>query len=106
MQYVQTVLFQIMVERVNEFERADGLFGLLEKHKAILQQYDAFVDMWVLRSINESGPVQILIQTRWSDAADLIAYEESGHSLEALLPGHDDLILPDTLQVCDMQVLM
>lgn len=105
-QYVQTVLFQIAAERLDEFTQAGGLLSVLEGHKALLQQYDGFAGMWILKSINQSGPVQVMVQTRWLDEASLADYEAGGFTLESLLQGYTDLILADTLQVYDMHALM
>ena len=106
MQYVQTVLFQIGAERAAELGPPGGLLAVLESEKAVLQEYDGFVDMWVLKSINVGGPVQVLVQTRWGDEESLVAYEQSGRTLEVVLQPYADLILADTLQVYDMDVLM
>jgi len=106
MEYVQSVLFQVPAEKVEEMVRPGGLLAALEAHKARLGQMRGFLELLVVRSPNEEGPVQVVVETKWEDATSLVDYEESDFTVLHLLEPYADLVLPESLQVYDMEVLI
>ena len=106
MEHVQTVLFEVPAEKVAEITRYKGLLAELEGHKGRLQQMPGFLDMVVTRSLNEEGPVQVVVATRWQDPDSLADYEESELTVPRLLESFADLVVADSVQVYDMEVLI
>jgi len=106
MEYVQSVLFVVPGAKIGEMVRPGGLLAALEGHKARLQQMRGFLDMQVIRSLNEEGPVQVVVETKWQDADSLADYEESELAVPRLLESFVDLVVLGSLQVYDMEVLI
>ena len=106
MEHVQTVLFEVPAEKVAEITRYKGLLAELEGHKGRLQQMPGFLDMVVTRSLNEEGPVQVAVATRWQDPDRLGDYEESKPTILDLLVCFEGLVVPGSLQVYDMEVVI
>ena len=106
MEHVQTVLFEVPAEKAGEIARYKGLLAELEGHKARLQQMRGFLDMIVTRSLNEEGPVQVVVVTRWQDPDSLADYEESKPSIPDVLECFKGLVASGSLQVYDMEVVI
>ena len=106
MEYVQSVLFEVPGARIGEMVRPGSLLAALEGHKARLQQMRGFLDMRVIRSLNEEGPVQVVVETKWQDPDSLADYEESELTVPRLLESFADLVVADSVQVYDMEVLI
>lgn len=106
MEHVQTVLFEVPEEKAAEIARYKGLLAELEGHKARLQQMPGFLDMVVMRSLNQEGPVQVVVETRWQDPDSLADYEESELTISDLLERFKGLVVPASLQVYDMEVVI
>ena len=106
MEHVQTVLFEVPAEKAAEIARYKGLLAELEGHKARLQQMPGFLDMIVTRSLNEEGPVQVVVVTRWQDPDSLADYEESKPTIADVLECFKGLVASGSLQVYDMEVVI
>jgi heme-degrading monooxygenase HmoA len=106
MEHVQTVLFEVPAEKAPEIVRYKGLLAELEGHKARLQQMRGFLDMVVTRSLNEEGPVQVVVSTRWADPDSLADYEESKPTIPDVVERFKELFVPDSIQVYDMEVVI
>jgi len=106
MEHVQTVLFEVPADKAAEIARYKGLLAELEGHKARLQQMPGFLDMVVTRSLNEEGPVQVVVHTRWQDPDSLGDYEESKPTVPDVLDCFQGLVVPGSLQVYDMEVVI
>jgi len=106
MEHVQTVLFEVPAEKAAEIARYKGLLAELEGHKARLQQMPGFLDMTVTRSLNEEGPVQVAVATRWQDPDSLGDYEESRPTIPDVLERLEGLVVPGSIQVHDMEVVI
>jgi heme-degrading monooxygenase HmoA len=106
MEHVQTVLFEIPAGKAAEITRYKGLLSELEGHKGRLQQMPGFLDMVVTRSLNEEGPVQVVVATRWQDPDSLADYEDSKPTIPDVLECFKGLVVPGSLQVYDMEVVI
>jgi hypothetical protein len=106
MEHVQTVLFEIPADKAVEITRYKGLLAELEGHKGRLQQMPGFLDMVVTRSLNEEGPVQVVVATRWQDPDSLADYEDSKPTIPDVLDCFKGLVVPGSLQVYDMEVVI
>ncbi len=105
MEYVQTVLVQIEAAKIDEASRPLGLLAELDEHRNFLQQQPGFQDMRVTRSINSEGNVLLVVETRWRDDDSLVEYETREPNVMSIVNKHQDLIVPDSLQVLDMEAL-
>lgn len=106
MEHVQTVLFEVPEDRAAEIVHYKGLLAELEGHKARLQQMPGFLDMVVTRSLNDEGPVQMAVVTRWEDPDRLADYEESKPTVPDVVECFKGLVVPGSLQVYDMEVVL
>jgi len=105
-QYVQAVLFQVPPEKIPQLLNGDGLLAALRSHQDRLRLRRGFLAMGVIRSPNEKGEVQMVVETRWRDPEALIAYEEENATIQKLLEGFQGAILAETVQVYDMEVVL
>jgi|FLYL01.1.fsa_nt_gi plastocyanin/heme-degrading monooxygenase HmoA len=105
MEYIQTVLFQIDASRLEEASRAGGLLAELDEHRQFLKQQPGFRDLRITRSINPEGNVLVVVETRWTDDQSLVRYETGDTTVAAIVEKHRDLLVPDTLQVLDMEAI-
>ena len=105
MEYIQTILFQIPASRIEEASQAGNLLSELDEHRRFLQQQTGFVDLRITRSINDEGNVLVVVETRWSDDGSLVRYETNEPNAQAIVNKHSSLLVPDTLQVLDMEAL-
>ncbi len=106
MEHVQTVLFQVPAEKAAEIARYEGLLAEMEGHKARLQLQPGFLDMTMTRSLNDSGPVQLVVITRWRDPDSLADYEESKPTIPDVLECFKELVTPGSVQIYDMEVMI
>ena len=105
MEYIQTVLVQITADKAAEASRPEGLLAELDEHRDYLRQQPGFQDMRVTRSINPEGNVLLVVETRWQDGDSLVSYETREPTVMSIVNGYQDLIVPNTLQVLDMEAL-
>ena len=105
MEYIQTVLVQIEASRLERAAEPGGLLAELDEHRNYLRQQPGFRDLRITRSINPEGNVLVVVETRWADDETLVRYETSEPNVAAIINKHRDVILPDTLQVLDMEAL-
>jgi plastocyanin/heme-degrading monooxygenase HmoA len=105
MQYAQTALVQIEASKVDEALRPERLLAALDEHRRYLKQQRGFVDMRVTRSVNPQGNVLLVVETRWASAQDLVDYETQEPNITGVISAHQDLIVPNTLQVLDMEAV-
>jgi plastocyanin/heme-degrading monooxygenase HmoA len=105
MEYIQTVLVQIEASRLERAAEPGGLLAELDEHRNHLRQQPGFRDLRITRSINPEGNVLVVVETRWADDESLVRYETNEPNVAAIFDKHRDVILPDTLQVLDMEAL-
>jgi hypothetical protein len=105
MEYVQTVLVQIPADRIDEAARPGGLITELDEHRAFLEQQHGFHDLRVTRSINPEGNVLLVVETRWADDESLVRYETGEPNVASVIGRHQDVTVPNSLQVLDMEAL-
>jgi len=106
MEHVHTVVFEVPADKAAEITRYEGLLAELEGHKARLQQMPGFLDMVVTRSLNEEGPVQVVVHTKWENPGSLGDYEETKPTIRDVVERFRGLVVPGSLQVCDMEVVI
>ena len=105
MEFIQTLLAQIEAAKIDEASRPQGLLDELDEHRSFLQQQPGFQDMRVTRSINREGNVLLVVETRWQDDDSLLRYETQEPNVMSIFNMHQELIIPNSLQVLDMEGL-
>jgi heme-degrading monooxygenase HmoA len=101
--YVHTVLFQYMAHDEDKVAGSNGLRSQIDQHLLAVKGMPGMIEQRVLRTDNSEGPIQMIVTTTWSDPDRLADYEESGASLEALLRAQEDVVVPGSVQVYDLQ---
>ncbi|MCH8813536.1 MAG: hypothetical protein IH957_00355 [Chloroflexi bacterium] len=105
MEYIQTVLFQVATAGLERATAAGGLIPELDEHRKFLKQQAGFEDMRVTRSINPEGNILIMVETRWSSDESLVRYETNEPNVANIVRKHEEIIVPDSMQVLDMEAL-
>src|SRR3990172_1484281 len=105
MEYVQTVLVQIEASALDEASRPRGLLAELDEHRSYLRQQPGFEEMQITRSVNPEGNVLLVVETRWRDDDSLVEYETHEPNVMSVVNRYQDLIVPDSLQVLDMEAV-
>ena len=105
MEYVQTVLVQIEASALDEASRPGALLDTLDEHRSYLRQQPGFEEMQITRSVNPEGNVLLVVETRWRDDDSLVEYETHEPNVMSIVNRHQDLIVPDSLQVLDMEAV-
>jgi len=100
------VLFQVPAEKAAEIARYEGLLAEMEGHTARLQLTPGFLDRVMTRSLNDTGPVQLVVFTRWRDPDSLADYEESRPAIPDVLDCFKELVVPGSVQIYDMEVII
>ena len=104
-EYLQTVLVRIEAAKIDEALRPQGLLEELEEHRGFLEEQPGFQDLSLARSINRDGNILLIVETRWQDDDSLVYYETHEPNVMGILNQHQDLVIPDSLQVLDMEAL-
>jgi len=105
MEYVQTVLVQIEASALDEASWPGGLLAELDEHRSYLRQQPGFEEMQITRSVNPEGNVLLVVETRWRDDDSLVEYETHEPNVMSVVNRYQDLIVPDSLQVLDMEAV-
>jgi plastocyanin/heme-degrading monooxygenase HmoA len=105
MEYIQTILFQVTSTRLEQAAQAGGLIPELDEHREYLKGQAGFLDMRVTRSINPEGNVLVVVETRWSSDEILVRYETNEPNAAAIVRKHEEITVPDSIQVLDMEAL-
>ncbi len=105
MEYIQTILFQIPAMRLETASQGDGLLAELDAHRAHLRSQPGFRDLRITRSINNEGNVLVLVESRWGDDNSLVRYETSEPNAASIVRKHENILVPGSLQVLDMEAL-
>ncbi|MEO8458830.1 MAG: plastocyanin/azurin family copper-binding protein [Chloroflexota bacterium] len=105
MEYIQTILFQIPSSRLEEAMGSGGLLAELDEHREFLRNQAGFRDLRISRSINSEGNILVVVETRWTDDGSLVRYETNDPNAATIVRKHQDVLVPNTLQVLDMEAL-
>jgi plastocyanin/heme-degrading monooxygenase HmoA len=105
MEYIQTILFQIPATRLDEAAQPDGLLAELDEHRQFLKNQEGFRELRLTRSVNSEGNVLVVLDTRWTDDSSLVRYETNEPNAATIVRKHESLLVPNTLQVLDMEAL-
>jgi heme-degrading monooxygenase HmoA len=101
--YVHTVLFQYMSGDEAGVERSGGLRSQIDQHLLAIKGMPGFIDERLLRTHNIEGPVQVIVAMTWKDAERLADYEETGATIDAIVRANEDVVVPGSVQVYDLE---
>lgn len=105
MEYIQTILFQVPAVRLEQASQAGGLLAELDEHRAFLRAQPGFRDLRITRSINNEGNVLVVVESRWADDTTLVRYETNEPNAASIVRKHENILVPGSLQVLDMEAL-
>lgn len=105
MEYIQTILFQVSAATLEQASQGGGLIPELDEHREYLKGQTGFKDLRITRSINPEGNILVVVETRWDNDAALVRYETNEPNAAAIVRKHSNVIVPDSLQVLDMEAL-
>lgn len=105
MEYIQTILFQVSAAALEQASQGGGLIPELDEHRDFLKGQTGFRDLRITRSINPEGNILVVVETRWDNDAALVRYETNEPNVAAIVRKHSNVIVPDSLQVLDMEAL-
>ena len=89
-----------------KFEDAEaGILAELRDAHENLRSQAGFEDLRVIASRAESGTSQAIVETTWSSADDLSAYDSTRTTMLDLVNGHGDEVVAGSVQAFDMDVV-
>jgi heme-degrading monooxygenase HmoA len=101
--YVHTVLFQYMAQDEERVTGSQGLRSQIDQHLLAIKSMPGLTEQRILKTDNTEGPIQMIVTTTWDDVDRLVDYEESGATVESLLKGQEQVVVPGSVQVYDLQ---
>lgn len=105
MEYIQTILFQVSAAALEQASQGGGLISELDEHRDFLKGQHGFKDLRITRSINPEGNILVVVETRWDDDSSLVRYETNEPNVASIVRKYSTVIVPDSLQVLDMEAL-
>ena len=105
MEYIQAVLFRVPADKIEAAESPEGLLAELDEHRDLLSQLRDFEDIRIIRSINQEGEVQFVVESRWKDGESLMEYETQEPNVHSIVNNHKELLVEGSLQVTDMEAV-
>ena len=101
--YTQVVTFSIAEGQLERAREAGGVISAVQASDP--SQLEGFRDFRITVSPSETGPSQVLVETTWDDRDSLGGYNASRENVLGIVSGHDEEVLPGTVQTFDMQVV-
>ena len=99
--YVHMLFFLV---NENNVPKAEPLLSALAEHQRKLASVREFQGQRILRSPNDRGAVQFIVEQLWESADVLADYEEAEGNLEQLVRGHGSLVDLKSVQAYDMEL--
>lgn len=103
MEYVQTVLARIAAAKFDEAAAPGGLIPQLNAHRDFASAQPGFLGMSISHTANPEGDVMLVVETRWSSGNALSDYASATPNVATIVAGHEDVLVPDSVQVHRMQ---
>ncbi|MXY71867.1 MAG: hypothetical protein F4Y97_02375, partial [Dehalococcoidia bacterium] len=82
-----------------------GVIDAIQNAHDDLRAAPGFEDLRINVSSAEEGPSQVIVETTWSTAEDLAAFEETERAILDLISQHGDEVVAGSPQTFDMQVV-
>jgi hypothetical protein len=100
--YVHMLFFLV---NENNVAKAGPLLEALGEHQQKLASVREFQGQRVLRSPNDKGAVQFIVEQVWEGADVLADYEEAEGNLEQVVRSHGTVVDLKSVQAYDMQLI-
>ena len=101
----QVVTFAIAEGQLEAATGEDGVIAAIQARHDDLRAAPGFEDLRINVSPAADGPSQVIVETTWSSADELAAFEETERAILDLLARHPDEVAAGSLQTFDMQVV-
>ena len=101
----QVVTFAIAEGQLEAATGADGVIAAIQARHDDLRAAPGFEDLRINVSPADDGPSQVIVETTWSSADELAAFEETERAILDLLARHPDEVAAGSPQTFDMQVV-
>ncbi len=101
----QVITFAIAEGQLDTAVGEGGVIDAIQKAHDDLRAAPGFEDLRINVSSAEDGPSQVIVETTWSTADDLAAFEETERAILDLISQHGDEVLAGSPQTFDMQVV-
>ena len=101
----QVITFAIAEGQLDTAVGEGGVIDAIQNAHDDLRAAPGFEDLRINVSSAEDGPSQVIVETTWSTADDLAAFEETERAILDLISQHGDEVLAGSPQTFDMQVV-
>lgn len=101
----QVITFAIAEGQLEVAVGEGGIIDVIQQAHDDLRAAAGFEDLRINLSSAEDGPSQVIVETTWSTAEDLAAFEESQRAILDLISQHPDEVVAGSAQTFDMQVV-
>lgn len=101
----QVITFAIAEGQFEASIAEGGVIDAIQGAHDDLRAAPGFEDLRINVSGAEDGPSQVIVETTWSTAEDLAAFEETQRAILDLISQHPDEVVAGSAQTFDMQVV-
>ncbi len=101
----QVISFAVAEGQLETAAGEGGVIDAIQNAHDDLRAAPGFEDLRINVSSAEEGPSQILVETTWSTAEDLAAFEETERAILDLISQHPEEVVAGSPQTFDMQVV-
>jgi plastocyanin/heme-degrading monooxygenase HmoA len=101
----QVITFAIAEGQLETAVGEGGVIDAIQNAHDDLRAAPGFEDLRINASAAEEGPSQVIVETTWSTADDLAAFEETQQAILDLISQHESEVLAGSTQTFDMQVV-
>lgn len=101
----QVITFAVAEGQLDTAVGEGGVIDAIQNAHDDLRAAPGFEDLRINVSSAEEGPSQVIVETTWSTADDLAAFEETERAILDLISQHGDEVVAGSPQTFDMQVV-
>ncbi len=101
----QVITFAIAEGQLETSVGEGGVIDAIQNAHDDLRAAPGFEDLRINVSSAEDGPSQVIVETTWSSADDLAAFEETQRAILDIISQHPEEVVAGSAQTFDMQVV-
>ncbi len=101
----QVITFGIVEGQLEQSVAEGGVLHAIQHAHDELRMAPGFEDLRINVSGDDDGPAQVIVETTWSTADELAAFEETQRAILDLISQHPDEVVAGSTQTFDMQVV-
>ena len=101
----QVITFAIAEGQLGTSVAEGGVIDTIQNAHDDLRAAPGFEDLRINVSSAEDGPSQVIVETTWSSADDLAAFEQTQRAILDIISQHPDEVVAGSAQTFDMQVV-